>query len=74
MPLRAFWSFASNLTRIQAEQQMGLLQVLAASQSGETATEVMESLKAELGTPTVTIDNRRDENATDTLRSLLSGL
>lgn len=73
MPLRAFWSFSGSMHRIQAEKNMNLLHMLAASQSGEQYTEAMESLKAELGTPTVQIDNRRDENATQTLRDLMSG-
>lgn len=74
MPLRSFWAFNRNISRIQAENDMRALVVAAAIQSGETYTSTNDRLEKEHGTPLVTIDNRRTSNATAELRNaLLSG-
>lgn len=74
MPLRAFWVFNANVSRLQAELDIRLLNVLASSQSSDGYQDHMSSLRQECGTPVVSIDNRRDENATEKLREALLGI
>ena len=74
MPLRSFWSFNRNISRIQAENDMRAITVAGAVQSGETYTSTNDRLAKEHGTPLRTIDNRRTPSATAELRNaLLSG-
>lgn len=57
-----------NANRLKAGNDLRLLQLLAVSQSSDQLRETSEALVLEQGKPTVAIDNRRDENATQRLR------
>jgi hypothetical protein len=70
MPLRAFWTYTGAINRIRAEAELRQLQVLIGPGSGDAYKEVAASLEKEYGTPSVCVDNRRDENATEKLRSI----
>lgn len=68
MPVKTFWSMIRNANRLKAGNDLRLLQLLAVSQSSDAMRETGEALVQEQGKPTVTIDNRRDDNATQKLR------
>lgn len=53
LPLAAFWSANRQIDRIAAEKDQRQLQVSLASQSGESAKELFETLRIELGSPAV---------------------
>jgi hypothetical protein len=68
MPIRTFWSMIRNANRLKASEDMRLLHLLASAQAPDVVKDTREALAQELGKPLVTIDNRRDENATQKLR------
>jgi len=73
MPLRAFWTANGCVTRLSAEREMRLSQVIVAGQAGgESLQKLTEAPRKEQGQPTVTIDNRRDQDATMKLKKALS--
>lgn len=67
MPIRAFWSAQANVGRISAERDLRLVSVFAATE-GEALKQIVETLRKEMDNPTVSIDKRRDVNATQTLK------
>lgn len=71
MPLRAFWTYTGAINRIRAEADLRQLHVLLGPQSGEAYKDISASLEKEYGAPSVCIDTRRDEGATDKLRTIL---
>ncbi len=86
MPVRLFWFYSRQVDRIRAEEDLRLLRVLAAAQSGEAMTKEAERLNQELGTVrvfapverTIVVDGQeRDPNfdkaALDALRMKVRG-
>lgn len=51
MPVRTFWSFAKNINRIRAEEDLRQMDVAMSVQSGDAAEKVRAKLVEELGTP-----------------------
>ena len=72
MPIRSFWSANANVSRLSAERDMRLAQVFATSQGGgEALKQLGDSLREEQRQPIVTVDKRRDANATRKLKEAL---
>jgi hypothetical protein len=77
MPMRLFWEFSGQVTRLQAEHQRLQLQVVASSQAPEAAREFEAALDKLAPDPvTLTVEARiaatsqPDPDAANTLRSL----
>ena len=53
MPIRTFWSFYAQISRIQAELDTRLLDVIIGSKSQEGVKELQKHLKKAMGDPIV---------------------
>lgn len=49
MPIRSFWSFAKNINRIRAQEDLRAMEVTLAGQSSEIAERVRSKLTDEMG-------------------------
>lgn len=49
MPIRAFWVFGRNIDRIEAQKQLGSLEIANKAQSSEATQELFERLVLTLG-------------------------
>jgi Na+/phosphate symporter len=51
LPLKTFWALNRQLDRLRAEEEQRLLRVLSSAQSAESATQLQQELRQQIGEP-----------------------
>jgi hypothetical protein len=69
MPLKVFTLYNSNINRLRAEEDTRLLSILCSANSGESAKNVLDRLREDLGQPTIS-EAIMEEGAIERLKKL----